>query len=100
MNRNTILLLAAGLFSGLILWDRANSTDEVIAGTVTALEARAADNGPDMWHITADTELGALDLPARNARPQLKTGDEICITVRRRMARADSYFLAPAATSC
>ena len=100
MNRNTILLLAGGLFSGLILWDRANSTDFVIAGTVAAIEAREDTAGPDSWYITAQTELGLVTLAPRDARPDLNIDDPLCIKVVRRMARDDTYLRAPATTTC
>ena len=100
MNRNTILLLGGGLISGLILWDRADSTDVYLPGTVQQVEERDLTEGPPTWHITAQSQLGTHALGALSAAPDLAAGDSICIHIRRRMARADSYFLAPATSDC
>ena len=100
MNRNTILLLAGGLFSGLILWDRANSTDIVVAGTVVSVKDHDLTEGPDTWHVIVDTELGPVTLVSRSSRPDLSADDAVCVAVSRRMAGKDSYALAPASTTC
>ena len=87
MRKRLILYAGIALLVGYYVWDRDNSTVEVVAGTVTQVEDRDLDAGPDSWHVTVDLAGQTVELAPLQARPDLAPGDKVCVA---RVARGDA----------
>lgn len=101
MTRPKLLIITGvALMIGLYFYDRANSSKSVIPATVVTIEARDETEGPDLWYITAEGPMGALQLEPLHARPDVAPGDSICVSRITRIGRADEYRRATGAQTC
>ncbi len=98
--RTLILLVGIAVLVGLYLYDRANSTETILATTVISIEDRDDNAGPDTWHVTVDVLGAPVALEPLAARPDLAVGDSLCVARISRMGRADEFRRANASDSC
>ncbi len=98
MNRRLIIYLGVALLVGLYLYDSRNSTERILPATVTALEARDDAAGPDTWHLSVQSDAGAVALTPLHSRPNLSPGDATCITEITRPETATEYRWSPSAS--
>lgn len=81
MNKRLILIVCGlALIVGLYVWDRDNSTIEVMAATVSKIEQIDTVEGPDKWQFSVLSAQGdVVALSGIEDMPVLSEGDTICI---------------------
>jgi hypothetical protein len=102
MNKH-IRLIAIGLvlIGGLFVWDRNNSTVEVMGATVLNMEQIDQAGGPDQYAITVVTAQGdTLTLSGTENEPRFSEGDSICVQKVMRKTAPDEYRRAVSGTEC
>lgn len=108
------VLVAAGLAASF--WDRSRASETTLRATVTGVEVRDNENGPDQWFMTVDladanTQIQGADTPSLQtpslqtlgplqARPTLEPGDTVCVIQSVASHRDTTYRRAPTSTVC
>lgn len=93
--RLVIMVVGLALMVGLYVYDRDNRTELVFAATVTAIDARDTEAGPDSWHVTIIGPSGETELEALEKRPDLDVGQETCVKQITRAQMRTEYIWAP-----
>lgn len=102
MNKRLIMIVGGlGLIIGLYLWDRDNSTVELMAATVSKVEQIDTVEGPDKWQFSVlSAEGDVVALSGVEDMPVLSEGDNICIEKVTRKNFPVEYRRAPNKTTC
>jgi hypothetical protein len=98
--RRTIFLLAFLAVIALAFWDRSRASEATLRATVTEIEERQMDAGPDQWFLSVTFEDQTRTLGPLPARPTMAEGDTICIIQSIAGHRDTTYRRAPASTVC
>jgi len=93
-----LLYVGLALIVGLYVYDRNTKTEMLIPATVVAVHGEVPDKGADVWRINATIDSGEVTLEPRLSRPDVATGERICVTEVLRQGQPSQYLFAPGAT--
>ncbi|WP_370401646.1 hypothetical protein [Sulfitobacter sp. JB4-11] len=98
--RLTLFLVLAATLLAIATWDRSRSSEVTLRATVTDVEERQMNAGPDQWFLIVTFEDQTRTLGPLPARPNVAADDTICIISSTASHRDTTYRRAPASTIC
>ncbi len=93
MKNRMVIYAGLALIVGLYVYDQNIKTETVIPATVVSVTSEVAENGPDLWRITATSVAGEIILEPRPSRPDVAVDDRICVTEVVRAGQPSEYRL-------
>lgn len=98
MKNRMILYIGIALIVALYVYDRNSKTEVVLPAKVLNIKSQVAEKSGDTWHLTVTIDSAEITLEPRASRPDVATGDRICVTEIIRQGQPSEYRWAPGAT--
>lgn len=98
MKNRKIIYLGLLAIVALYAYDQSTKTEMILPATVAGVSSEVADKGPDIWLITVTFDGAEVTLEPRASRPDVTTGDRICVTEMVRQGQPSEYLWAPEST--